>query len=397
MLLLESSRRLMSFSESSDRSPIEQYMLDRLENLSHQKNLLEFYIDRFNDSLPEPLDSSKGKQYILEHAVEKLIEYGKSLNKAETELIISKLESELSLVKCNSERTAQLLAERDQELKLVCSDVAEKSKLLAESDNALADLSKQHDLLLQTCASQSEHLQTIESQLLHQANVLNEAESAKLDLEKLSSKLLDENSDLHLTVERLREQLSIIQKERDSLCDSSSTLYQDLLSSKQALDDALSAKESAEQTISTLQRQLELKDKEAWSMQLELDSAFHKIRDLKAAQDEHISNYNDSQTEVQVTLSQLHQVQEELEYYFLHAQSSRQLTDAQSRELLRAETLLGRLLSNSFHINDIYPSYVEVLPPVTPSAQVQTEALLVSYAKTISRAAALLRRATFRQ
>jgi len=97
--------------------------------------------------------------------------------------------------------------------------------------------------------------------------------------------------------------------------------------------------------------------------------------------------------EAELTLLQLHQVQEELEHYFLNAQSAEQLATAQQDQLLRAQALMARVLPEAAAQPLVRGLEVEVLPPLTPAAGVQTEALLSSYASSLHRAASLLQRA----
>ena len=97
--------------------------------------------------------------------------------------------------------------------------------------------------------------------------------------------------------------------------------------------------------------------------------------------------------EVELTLLQLHQVQEELEHYFLNAQSAEQLAAAQQDQLLRAQALMARVLPEAAAQPLVQGLEVEVLPPLTPAAGVQIEALLSSYASSLHRAASLLQRA----
>jgi len=100
--------------------------------------------------------------------------------------------------------------------------------------------------------------------------------------------------------------------------------------------------------------------------------------------------------EAELTLLQLHQVQEELEHYFLNAQSAEQLATAQQDQLLRAQALMARVLPEAAAQPLVRGLEVEVLPPLTPVAGVQTEALLSSYASSLHRAASLLQRAMHR-
>ena len=52
----------------------------------------------------------------------------------------------------------------------------------------------------------------------------------------------------------------------------------------------------------------------------------------------------EAQEEAELLLLQLHQVQEELEHYFLRSRSSDQLAEAQAEQNTRAFALIGRML-----------------------------------------------------
>lgn len=98
-----------------------------------------------------------------------------------------------------------------------------------------------------------------------------------------------------------------------------------------------------------------------------------------------------------MTLLQLHQVNEELEHYFLQARASDQLAQAQLEQLQRAQRLMVRLNPDVIQDSSYLPPLaVEVLPKLsvaTPDLTLETEALLSTYAASLKRASALLERA----
>ena len=104
----------------------------------------------------------------------------------------------------------------------------------------------------------------------------------------------------------------------------------------------------------------------------------------------------EAREEAELTLLQLHQVQEELEHYFLKSRGADQLAAAQQDQLLRAQTLMAKLLPEASNLISAQRVDVEVLPPSPPTDEVQTEALLNSYAISMRRAAALMQRAVQR-
>ena len=100
--------------------------------------------------------------------------------------------------------------------------------------------------------------------------------------------------------------------------------------------------------------------------------------------------------EAELTLLQLHQVQEELEHYFLKSKSSDELADAQKQQLERSQSLLSRLIQQpGLELQTIRSVNVEVLPPentlISQSGPVETEALLNSYKANLQRATELLK------
>ena len=98
----------------------------------------------------------------------------------------------------------------------------------------------------------------------------------------------------------------------------------------------------------------------------------------------------------ELSLLQLHQVQEELENYFLKARASEQLAQAQFEQLQRAQGLMLRLHPDVLPIGPYSPSLaVQVLPELavaTPNPTLQAEALLNTYAASLQRASDLLER-----
>ena len=168
---------------------------------------------------------------------------------------------------------------------------------------------------------------------------------------------------------------------------------------------AKAASEDAELTLLQLHQvqeeleQLFLKNQEKASL---LKTTENQVAELKeelelasASQTEKEAQAKAASEEAELTLLQLHQVQEELEHYFLRSQSADQLAAAQKQQLMRAQTLISRLLPIMVQTNAYEASeQVTINPEVTPLTNpVQTEALLGSYQKSLARAAALLQRA----
>ncbi|MCX5947138.1 MAG: hypothetical protein NTY67_02770, partial [Cyanobacteria bacterium] len=105
----------------------------------------------------------------------------------------------------------------------------------------------------------------------------------------------------------------------------------------------------------------------------------------------------EAREEAQLSFLQLHQVQEELEHYFLKARASEQLAQAQLEQLQRAQGLMVRLHPDVLPSASYPPTLaVEVMPDVAAAmtdSTLQTKALLSTYAASLQRASALLERA----
>ena len=119
----------------------------------------------------------------------------------------------------------------------------------------------------------------------------------------------------------------------------------------------------------------------------QLEQQLHnRDRDLQQTRDE-----------AELTLLQLHQVQEELERYFLQSRAGSQLVEAQADQLNRAKRLLSKLSRSDLSQRDAVAAVaVEVLPAYEPTSQqpsLQVQALLNTYASNLDRASALLTRA----
>ncbi|MEB3262368.1 MAG: hypothetical protein VKK94_05345 [Cyanobacteriota bacterium] len=120
---------------------------------------------------------------------------------------------------------------------------------------------------------------------------------------------------------------------------------------------------------------------EIWSL------PFRQLAQLRAEHQTLTSKEKEASEEAELTLLQLHQVQEELEHYFLRSRAADELAQAQAQQLQRAQAVLARLLPVSGSAGlplSITP--VEVMQPVS----LQTEALLDTYSESLRRAASLL-------
>ena len=90
----------------------------------------------------------------------------------------------------------------------------------------------------------------------------------------------------------------------------------------------------------TLQQIKEARDEQAARAQV----VEGELATLKSERDDALGNVREAREEAELTLLQLHQVQEELEHYFLSSRSSDQLVEAQAEQNPRAVALIGRML-----------------------------------------------------
>ncbi len=142
------------------------------------------------------------------------------------------------------------------------------------------------------------------------------------------------------------------------------------------------------------QQQLEARDREFEILRNLYEPRLAELEDCLASRG---TELQDVREEAELTLLQLHNVQEELEHYFLKARSIDQLAQAQSEQVQRAQRLMLRLQSDVLPIApDARSHSVQVWPEVVAAMTkptLETEALLSTYAESLQRASALLERA----
>ena len=151
------------------------------------------------------------------------------------------------------------------------------------------------------------------------------------------------------------------------------------------------ALQQAEATAQEQAARLEALEAEVLQISRERDEAVHGRNQLIEARENQLS---EAREEAELTLLQLHQVQEELEHYFMRSLASDQLVQTQFEQLQRAQRLMLRLHPAVVPTAPFPPALaVQVLPEVAaavPNQTLQTEALLNTYAASLQRASALL-------
>ena len=213
-----------------------------------------------------------------------------------------------------------------------------------------------------------------------------------LDIE-LKAELFGGDPDLHYR-QRLREaslQGEILLQELhaiDAREEAELTLLQ-LHQVQEELEAIFLADQEKQRLINTQTNEIETQTKE-------LEGRSAEVYGLREQLELREGELNDAREDAELTLLQLHQVHEELEHYFLRSQSGDALAHNQHLQLRRAQQLIARLhppFANLGARPSITP--VEVLPNAHSHPQattLQTEALLSTYAHSLSRARALLQR-----
>jgi hypothetical protein len=256
--------------------------------------------------------------------------------------------------------------ERVKALEAGSAELAKGAEVLKQQ---LAAQSAQMQELQQTRDQQSERVKALEAEKVEAAKAADELKGQLAEEAAAKAEALEEAELMLLQLHQVQEEL-----EQTFLNRQSAERARDEFSARLRLleDESTSAAKRAED----LKAELEL-----------------RVTQLQTSRDEEAVANAEAREECELTLLQLHQVQEELEHYFLHAQSSQQLAHAQQEQLGRVQALMARLLPEAAALARDPRVDVEVLPPLPPAAPVQTEALLSSYASSLHRAGLLLQRA----
>jgi len=189
------------------------------------------------------------------------------------------------------------------------------------------------------------------------------------------------------------EALQQVQTARDAEAARAESLGEELAAQAEALQQVQTARDAEAARAESLGEELAARAEALQQVQTARDAEAARAESLGEELAALKQQKQEAIEEAELMLLQLHQVQEELERYFLNAQSAEQLATAQQYQLLRAQALMARVLPEAAAQPLLQGLEVEVLPPLTPVAGVQTEALLRSYASSLHRAASLLQRA----
>jgi hypothetical protein len=303
----------------------------------------------------------------------RLAELDDSLATKEIELREAKQAEELSLQQLRQvqeEFEHFFLADREKQLQLEVGvrdlDQLRQAQAAQESAQELANAAQDrvHKLELQAMAQQFEsQLADLEQRLASRDTKLREAREE---------------------TEMTRLNLLQVQEELEHYFLAEAELQLQLEAGVRDLEELRLAKASQESAH----------EQELDAVRLRLEEQLAQLEQDLASRDTELRQARET---AQLTIEQLHQVQEELEHYFLKARASDQLAQAQLAQLQRAQALMVRLQPNVLPTAPNPPALVvEVLPEeiaAMPDLSLQTQALLSTYAVSLQRASALLSRA----
>jgi hypothetical protein len=224
-------------------------------------------------------------------------------------------------------------------------------------------------------------------QSAHELELVALCERLEPQLAELEHRLASRDSELHEAKERAEQslrQLHQVQEELEHYFLADGEKQRQLEVRERELEELRLTRASQERVHELEQQALrELLEPQLAELNQRLDSRDTELMEAREA--------------AELSILQLHQVQEELEHYFLNARASNQLAQAQSEQLQRARRLMLRLQPDVAQTAPYPPAFaVNILPELASSmhnSTLQTEALLNTYAASLQRASALLERA----
>jgi hypothetical protein len=315
------------------------------------------------------------------------------------------LEKLLQDTRDDAELTLLQLHQAHEELEQLFLADQQKRQLVDARDQELHNLRAEHHALEQELQPK---VTKLEQQIHTRDKQLQDTREAA-DLTLLQ---------LHQIQEEL-EQMFLVDRQKQQLLDSRKQELHNLQGQLQNRDrDLLGARDDAERTLLHLHqvqeelKQLDLADRqkqqlletrsdELQSLQGDLEALQQELQTKVLNLEKQLQNRDrdllDARDDSELIRLQLHQVQEELERYFLQTRACNQLVEAQADQLHRSKRLLAKLAMSDFSPSgDVATIPVEVLPPTDLTSQqpsLQVQALLKAYASNLDRASALLARA----
>jgi len=315
------------------------------------------------------------------------------------------LEKLLQDTRDDAELTLLQLHQAHEELEQLFLADQQKRQLVDARDQELHNLRAEHHALEQELQPK---VTKLEQQIHTRDKQLQDTREAA-DLTLLQ---------LHQIQEEL-EQMFLVDRQKQQLLDSRKQELHNLQGQLQNRDrDLLGARDDAERTLLHLhqvqeelkqldladrqkQQLLETRSEELQSLQGDLEALQQELQTKVLNLEKQLQNRDrdllDARDDSELIRLQLHQVQEELERYFLQTRACNQLVEAQADQLHRSKRLLAKLAMSDFSPSgDVATIPVEVLPPTDLTSQqpsLQVQALLKAYASNLDRASALLARA----
>jgi hypothetical protein len=315
------------------------------------------------------------------------------------------LEKLLQDTRDDAELTLLQLHQAHEELEQLFLADQQKRQLVDARDQELHNLRAEHHALEQELQPK---VTKLEQQIHTRDKQLQDTREAA-DLSLLQLHQIQEELEQLFLVDRQKQQLLDSRKqELDSLQGQLQNRDRDLLGARDDAERALLHLHQVQEELKQLdladrqkQQLLETRSEELQSLQGDLEALQQELQTKVLNLEKQLQNRDrdllDARDDSELIRLQLHQVQEELERYFLQTRACNQLVEAQADQLHRSKRLLAKLAMSDFSPSgDVATIPVEVLPPTDLTSQqpsLQVQALLKAYASNLDRASALLARA----
>jgi hypothetical protein len=319
-----------------------------------------------------------------------------------TRLELHKAEEKQKQTAIDNDRKQQLLDTRTDELKNLQMDIHALQQELQPKVNSLEQQLQNRNRELKDAREDAAH------NLLQLHQVQEELEQLFLADQKNQQLLGTRNQEL----QDLKANIQVLQQE---LQPKIGNLEQQLHDRDRELKDAREEVELTQLQLHQVQAELkhlllvdgqkqhllDTRTKELLSLEENIQALQQELQPKLDNLEQQLENRNrglkEARSNAELNLLQLHQVQEELERYFLQTRAGSQLVEAQTQQLSRAKLLMAKLSMNDFspHCN-MAAVAVEVLSGAEVARQqpsLQVQALLNTYAGSLERASKLLTRA----
>jgi chromosome segregation ATPase len=338
---------------------------------------------------------------------EQLLNRGKQLEEARdkaerTQLELVQVQEELKQLVLTDDQKRQLLDTRTHEMQNLQENIQALKQELQPKVDKLEKQILSREKELQDAQEDAEltllQLHQVQEELEHMV-LVDRQKQQRLDTSTHELQSLQENiqalqQELQPKVDNLEQQVRtrehLLQESRD---DAKLTLAQ-LHQVQEEMEHWVMADRQKRQLLDTRTHELQTLEANIQALRQELEPKVDNLKQQLQIRDRDLQN---AREDADLTQLQLHQVQEELERYFVQSRAGSQLMEAQADQLNRAKRLMAKLAGHDFSPRgDATAVYVEVLPAADPTNQqlsVQMRALLNTYANSLDRANALLTKA----